>query len=74
MFQSGGFDISDSVVLNSWLGLVGGGSVVVCDLEDEVADQIGNSFGIYSELKLMPRDIVSKFCFLLGKCGYQANN
>ena len=36
MFQSGGFDISDSVVLNSWLGLVGGGSVVVCDLKDEV--------------------------------------
>ena len=37
------------------------------------ADQIGNSFGIYAELKLMPRDIVSKFCFLLGKCGQQVD-
>ena len=24
---------------------------------------------IYIELKFMPKDIVSKFCFLLGKCG-----
>ena len=30
MFQFGGFDISDSVVLNAWLGLAGDGSVVVC--------------------------------------------
>lgn len=36
MFQFGGFDISDSVVLNAWLGLAGDGSVVVCGLKDEV--------------------------------------
>ena len=36
MFQFGGFDISDSVVLNAWLGLADDGSVVVCGLKDEV--------------------------------------
>ena len=36
MFQFGGFDNSDSVALNSWLGLAGGGSVVVCDSKVEV--------------------------------------
>ena len=36
MFQFGGFDSSDSVALNSWLGLADGGSVVMCDLKVEV--------------------------------------
>jgi hypothetical protein len=28
---------------------------------------------IYLGLKTMPKDIVSKFCFLLGKCGQQVD-
>ena len=72
MFQFGGFDISDSVVLNAWLGLAGDGSVVVCGLKDEVdvtnscdGDSDGGSI-IGSEWCLNPRVFVVD-CSWLGK-------